>query len=179
MITMKNLAIIIMFIACLSCKTEEEAIYDSTGVATKLPHIWNTSLSDNVKELAPIVIKSTSIYDSGKILCSGFENGQKYLGYLNSDDGKVLWKWNDVLGILPSQTIKDPLDIQPETLFQYNNLIYFNYSTSSYILNLDNGSTVSKYKVPLSRTGRFNVGFENTIYSIGSDYDNKEDKEFT
>ena len=47
MITMKNLAIIIMFIACLSCKTEEETIYDSTGVATKLPHVWNTAISDD------------------------------------------------------------------------------------------------------------------------------------
>lgn len=158
------------------CKSEDETLYDSTGVATKLPLIWNTSITDDAKQLAPIVIKSTSVYENNKILCGGFENGEKYLGYLNSDNGKILWKWNDVLGILPSQTTKDPLDIQPETLFQHNNLIYFNYSTSSYILNLENGTTIFKYKVPLSRTGRFNVGFENTIYSIGSDYDNKEDE---
>jgi outer membrane protein assembly factor BamB len=43
-------------------------------------------------------------------------------------------------------------------------------------LNLESGTTVSKYKIPLSRTGRFNVGFGNIVYSIGSNYDSKEDE---
>lgn len=173
---MIRITVLVIIYLLISCKKEDESLYDSTGVATKLPPIWKTNLTDNEKELVPIVINSKAIYEDDKILCSGYENKERYLYYLDSQDGKVLWKWNDVLGILPSQTIKDPLDIESENLFQYNNLLYFNYSTSSYILNLDNGSTISKYKVPLARNGRFNVGFGSTIYSIGSDYNNKEDE---
>ena len=165
-----------MFTACLSCKTEEEAIYDSTGVATKLPHIWNTAISNDEKFVARTVLRAPLIYENSKLLLGANQNKEDYIYSVNTDNGEILWKWNDLLGILPSQTIKDPLGLRQEELYKYNNLLYFSYSTSSYILDLNNGSTVSKYKVPLQRNGSINVGFNNVVYSIGSSRDNYEDE---
>lgn len=168
--------IIIVLLFVLSCKSEDETLYDSTGVATKLPLLWHTSITDDNKQLAETVLRSPVVYNDTKILMGANEKNGQFIYSVDSDNGKILWKWNDLLGILPSQSIKDPIGLTKEATYQFNNLLYFNFSTSSYLLNLQSGTTVSKYKVPLQRNGRLNTGVNNTVYSIGSSYDIYEDE---
>lgn len=170
MITMKNLAIIIMFIACLSCKKEEEAIYDSTGISTKLPHVWNTAISDDEKQLASTVLRCPILFENDEVLVGAVKNKGLFIYAVNPENGKVDWEWNDLLTYLLTPNELQPLSINADDFYQKDNLLFFMYSTSSYIIDLKTGLTVSKYKVPLSRIGGRVTGIDNYFFNVGCDY---------
>jgi outer membrane protein assembly factor BamB len=94
---MRYLILILTIICICSCKREEDAIYDSNGVATKLPQVWNTAISDDKKQLASTVLRCPILFQNSKVLIGAIENSGLYMYALNPENGKVEWKWNDLL----------------------------------------------------------------------------------
>jgi outer membrane protein assembly factor BamB len=156
-----------------SCKSEDESLYDSTGVATKLPSIWNTSITDD-GGITPVVI-SVAISDSeDNILVGGGKGGQtptRKIIQLNSQNGNKLWEWSDVQNLKLDLNTKDGIYIDREAYYINQNKMYFNYGSSSYCINLGNGVTQWKYKTDLNNFS-INAGIDNYFFSSNFDYFN-------
>lgn len=172
---MKTSQYLLIFLCLYSCKSEDDSIiYDSTGVATKLPHIWNTSITDD-GNITPVVI-SVPISDSeGNILIGGGKGGQtpsRKIIKLNSQNGSKLWEWNDVQSLKLDPNTKDPIYIDREAYYINQNKMYFNYGSSSYCINLENGTTQWKYKTDLNNFS-INAGIDNYFFSSNFDYPNQ------
>lgn len=167
---MRYLILILSIIYICSCKKEEDTIYDSAGVATKLPHIWNTAISDNEKKLASTVLRCPILFENNKVLIGAVKNDGLYMYAVNPENGKVEWQWNDLLTYLLTPNELQPLSIKTDDFYQKDNLIYFSYSTSSYIVDLKTGVTFSKYKIPLSRVSGGVTGIDNYFFNVGYDY---------
>lgn len=153
-----------------SCNKDDETLYDNNGVAIKLPHLWNTSISDNQSELSEVIIKSPTIYGEVNVLVGSNKEMNRAILSINSNDGRVNWEWNDVLTLLYNENYKDPIYIPRVTYYQYNDLFFFNYSTSSYCVDLSTGKTAWKYKSFRSRRS-VNSGLDNTYFTSGTTYD--------
>jgi outer membrane protein assembly factor BamB len=171
---MKKYPFLFFLALIISCKSEEDAIYDSNGVATKLPHIWNTSISEDNGLI--LVSLEANIQDSdGNVLVSAGSSGNissnqpnRKLIKLNSGNGKKIWEWDDRQAILTNNAIKDAIFITPKDYVKNENKLFFTYSTSSYCLDINNGKTLWKTKVLISRFGACN-GLGNKYFSFGSE----------
>ena len=167
---MRYLILILSIFYVCSCKKEEETIFDSNGVATKLPHVWNTVISDNEKQLASTVLRCQILFEDSKVLVGAVRNKGLFIYAVNSENGKIDWEWNDLLTYLLTPNELQPLSINTNDFYQKDNLVYFFYSTSSYIVDLRTGLTVTKYKLPLSRINNRVTGIDNYFFNIGYDY---------
>ncbi len=172
---MKYIILIFSMVFTFACKKTEETIYDSTGVATKLSHLWNTSITDD-GGLTPVVLGLGITDINGNVLVGGGnKRGDRKILKLNSEDGNVLWSWNDIQSLKLDPNIKDAIYIDREAYFISNSNMYFNYGSSSYCLNLHNGSTVWKYKTDLNNFS-INAGIDNYYFSSNFDYFNNNDE---
>jgi hypothetical protein len=125
-----TLAALLFLIHLLSCNKEDDIILDKNGVAVKLPHIWNTPITDNQTKRSEVVIGTPIIFDADEILVGANKNLNRAILSLNSNDGKVNWQWNDLLSLLNNSNYKDPITLRKETYHQIDNKLFFNYSTS-------------------------------------------------
>jgi outer membrane protein assembly factor BamB len=172
---MKFKIVIIIFVFFISCKKEEESLYDSNGVATKLSHLWNTSITDD-GGLTSVVLGLGILDIQGNVLVGGGDSkGSRKILNLNQENGKILWSWKDIQSLKLDPNTKDPIYIDREAYYVSNNKMYFNYGSSSYCLNLDNGTTTWKYKTDLNNFS-INAGIDNYYFSSNFDYfkDNDE-----
>jgi outer membrane protein assembly factor BamB len=153
-----------------SCNKEEDTIVYNNGVAIKLPHLWKTSITDN-GDLSFTGIRTPIIYDEGRLLVGSTKNLNRAILSLNSSDGSVNWQWNDLLGLLSNPTYLDPINIKAGKFYINNDRLFFNYSTSSYCIDLLTGQTFWKYKtIDRARFG-INSGIDNTYFTAGSTYE--------
>lgn len=104
---MKRITYFIFLVFCLSCHKEKDTILDSSGVAVKLPSLWNTSISDDGK-LAQVIIKDAIIYNGNNALVGGNKNGDRSIISINGESGSKNWEWNDALGTYRDPSFKDP-----------------------------------------------------------------------
>ena len=162
---MKYLILILSIVFAYSCKKEDDSLYDSTGVATKLPHVWNTGISDDEKQLASTVLRCPILLENNKVLVGAVKNRGLFIYAINPENGKIDWEWNDLMTYLLTPNELQPLSINADDFYQKDNLLFFMYSTSSYIIDLKTGLTVSKYKVPLSRIGNRVTGINNSFFN--------------
>jgi outer membrane protein assembly factor BamB len=170
---MKRITYFIFLVFCLSCHKEEDTILDSSGVAVKLPSLWNTSISDDGK-LAQVIIKDAIIYNGNNALVGGNKNGDRSIISINGESGSKNWEWSDLLGLLKNPSYKDPFYIYPSGyVYQENNSLIFPYSTSTYNIDLNKGETRWKHKVALQRWDNI-TGIGNIFYTGGSPYDSTE-----
>ena len=158
-----------LFFNFSSCNKEDNTILDSNGVAVKLPHLWKTSITDN-GNLSYTGIATPIIYDEDKLLVGSTKNLDRAILSLNSSDGSVNWQWNDLLSLQSDPTYKDPIILYTETYHQNNGRLFFNYSTSSYCIELETGETEWKYKSFRARFSR-NGGIDNMYFTSGANYD--------
>lgn len=153
-----------------SCNKDDETLFDNNGVAIKLPHLWKTSITDNQTKKSEVVIATPIIFDEDKILVGANKESSRAILSLNSKDGSVDWQWNDLLSLISDQTYKDPIAIPRKAYYKNNGRLFFNYSTSSYCIDLITGQTAWKYKSYRSRIS-VNGGLDNTYFTSGSTYE--------
>jgi outer membrane protein assembly factor BamB len=146
---------LILVMVVLSCSKTEITTYDSEGVATKLPPIWKTSITDDNNLI--FVTLNTAIIDNKNNVIVGGGTGawegerKRKLMSLDIATGKPNWEWDDRLTLLRNPTYKDPLYISTDTHVKRDNYLFFPYASSSYCIDLDNGKTAWKHKTLLDR----------------------------
>lgn len=177
--SVKYLVVLVLVFSLLfhfsSCNKEEDILFDSNGVAIKLPHLWKTSISTNAN-LSKSVIRTPIIYGENNVLVGANNNDQRAILSLNAKEGNVNWQWSDLLSLLSNPSYKDPIDIVRKTYHQNNGRLFFNYSSSSYCLDLATGQTLWKYKtLNRSRTSN-NSGIDNTYITSGANYEPLDDE---
>ncbi len=150
-------------------------MFDSNGVAIKLPHRWKTSITDNHAKRSEVVIATPIIHDDDKILVGANKESNRAILSLNSNNGNVNWEWNDLLSLLSNDNYKDPIAIPRKAYYQSNGKFFFNYSTSSYCIDLITGQTFWKYKSFRSRTSN-NAGIDNSYITSGANYEPRDDE---
>ncbi|HPQ35868.1 MAG TPA: PQQ-binding-like beta-propeller repeat protein [Tenuifilaceae bacterium] len=111
---------------------------DDEGVIVSVPFQWRYSLHESGQYHENGIFKSSIIYDKNIAIPTTGKDGFQFMSMINSSNGKLEWKWNDVYpGSLGS------LDFSQQYI--YNNLITWqDFSISlpiSYCVNLENGST--------------------------------------
>ena len=149
------------------CDNEDEVGIED-GIVVRLPPKWMTPISDD-GELSDVVIATPIIYD-GNFLTGSRKNSGRAILSINSDDGRVNWQWNDLLELLTVPGYKDPLTLYKKSYHQYNGLLFFTYTGSSYCLDLSKGQTVWKNKYVRHRFDR-NEGFGDTYFTSGCNYE--------
>jgi outer membrane protein assembly factor BamB len=86
------------------------------------------------------------VYNDNIVVPTTNGDNIRQLSMLNSKDGKILWKWNDLF-----EEGTEYMDIAFH--YQYKNLLAYQYGSRSYCINLDNGSTQWRIR----RDKRFDV----------------------
>ncbi len=171
---MKRITYFIFLVFCLSCHKEEDTILDSSGVAVKLPSLWNTSISDDGK-LAEVIIDDAIVHNNTNGLVGGRKKNQRSIISLNGIDGSKNWEWSDLLGLINDPTYLDPFYFGPNGSYIKDNKLFFYYSTSSYCLDLQTGITNWKHKVNLSRS-IVASGVGDLTLCPAADYNNIDDE---
>jgi outer membrane protein assembly factor BamB len=163
-----RLIAMLLFVLCLSCDKDDDIVKDSNGVVIRRPHLWATDISDNYA-MPQVSISTPIIYDNSNILVGSGENKQNSIMSLDANNGHVNWEWSDLQGLLNNPSYKDPIHIPRKAYHLNNNKFFFNYSTSSYCINLETGQTLWKNKLERSRDSN-NAGIDDFYFSEGSQY---------
>lgn len=133
---------------------------DENGVVFQKKSIWKV---ENISDFnRPRVGPSFSHFINNGLLDTYYTNPttlQNELRLLNLETGKPIWRWRDV--IRPTEEIM-LLDYQGHEVYQYQNLLLYQYGPRNYCINVENGSTVWK-----KTTGYSGVGL---CYGLGAQY---------
>ena len=155
---------------CLpSCDKEERIATDSNGVVLRRPHLWALPISKD-GSIPNVAISTPIIYDVSNFLVGSEKDGQRSILSISANTGRVNWEWSDLQGLLYDPTYKDPIDIPRKAYHLNNNKFFFNYSTSSYCIDLTTGETLWKNKIERSRNSN-NAGIDELYFSAGSEYE--------
>ncbi|MEP6737775.1 MAG: PQQ-binding-like beta-propeller repeat protein [Chryseolinea sp.] len=160
--------LLLLYFLC-GCDKEDRIVTDDNGVVIRRPHLWDTPLSKD-GSIPDLSISTPIIYDESNLLVSGERNGQRSILSLGAFDGLVNWEWSDLLGLLNNPTYKDPINIVRKSYYQFGNKLFFNYSTSSYCIDLGTGQTIWKNQIARARNSN-NAGIDDLYFSAGSEYD--------
>jgi outer membrane protein assembly factor BamB len=160
--------VIILSLLCLLSCNDEDIVKDNNGVVIRQSRLWVTNISDK-GSIPDLSILTPIIYNKFNILVSGGEGGQRSIVSLDARDGHINWEWSDLQGLLFNPGYKDPIDIPRKAYHLNNNKFFFNYSTSSYCINLETGQTLWKNKIERSRESN-NAGIGDFYFSVGSNY---------
>ncbi len=152
------------------CDKEENKILDSNGVAIKLPQLWKSSIATN-NQIVNVVVATPTIYQESMVLIGADKDSKRSIQSLNAKDGIVNWEWSDLLSLISDPSYKDPIILYAEGIHIYNGRLFFNYSTSSYCIDIITGQTVWKYKTPDRSRFSINGGIDNTYFTAGSTYE--------
>ncbi|NID13421.1 outer membrane protein assembly factor BamB family protein [Fibrivirga algicola] len=170
----KVLFVLITAVCWFGCRSNEDVVIDTNGVATKLPHLWGTSISNN-GELAEVVTEAQIVYNTKYILAGANRDNKRFLVSLNSETGKVEWEWSDLMGLLNNPNYLDPISLDEDDYYLYQGKLVFHESTSTYCIDLNEGSTFWKHKVNLTRFPQAG-GFNNLYFNSGKVYDSQADE---
>ena len=136
------LLIFSMHVIFSSCKEEtNNNVFhqtDDKGVVIATPYLWKTSLHNKEPESNSHIVDPI-IYNGNVVVPTTNGNQSRSISLLNSDDGKILWKWDDIY-----KDHSEYIDIWSH--YQYNNLLTYQYGGRSYCINLDDGSTKWRHK---------------------------------
>lgn len=157
----------LLWLSC--CDKDDDIVVDNNGVVIRRPHLWATDISDNYR-IPYVAVSTPIIYDKYNILVGSGEDGHNSILSIDARDGRVNWEWSDLQGLLYNPSYKDPIDIPRKAYHLNNNKFFFNYSTSSYCINLETGQTLWKNKIERSRESN-NAGIDDIYFSAGCQYD--------
>ena len=149
-----------------ACRQNEETIIDANGVAAKLPHMWKTSISNNGK-LAEVVSEAKIVVNSQFVIVGGNRDNTRQLISIDSESGKAVWAWSDLLGLRSDPTYPDPVSVDEDKYHVYQNKWVFQLGSSTYCVNVESGSTFWKHKVNLNRFDNCS-GIGNMFFNSGS-----------
>ena len=149
-----------------ACSKEENISIDANGVTIKSPSIWGTSIS-NDGQLAEIVCQAQVMYSRKNVLVGANENQKRFLYSLDSENGKVNWRWGDLLSQLTNPTYIDPLTLDEDQNYVYDGKLSFIHGGNTYIIDLSEGRTVHKNQVTLLRRPE-SSGIGNLLFTSGS-----------
>jgi outer membrane protein assembly factor BamB len=148
-----------------ACQKEQDVVVDADGVATALPRLWKTSISDD-GQLAEVIVKAPIIYDGKSGLIGGRKQNRRTLISLKGLDGTKIWEWNDLLS---SQGVSDPFYIYSNGYHLSNYTLFFQSGTNNYCVDIQKGETIWKAQVGLSRFP-FCYGIYNLFFYAGIKY---------
>ena len=149
-----------------SCSDLEDPVFDENGVAIGLPHLWKAPLTNN-DDLAGEIIVTPIVYGEGNILLGSNRDGQRRIISLDADNGMLNWEWDDMEGLVARPDYKGPIFIDRRAYHLNDNLLFFNYRTSSFCIDLNTGRTLWKYESDRDRASN-NGGIGDTYFSSGA-----------
>ncbi len=154
---MRNYIFLLIFscIFCgVSCSCSNPVTNDGLGDA-----LWKASIVD--KGYVDGEMRSV-LYKNG-VLFLGARSGQSALYMLDKTDGKLLWKWSDL--------IRNSEIISAYSYHQFDNVLVFENGSHNYAINLDNGQTL--WRTQGDRSGDSYVSGIGTTYffAIGNPLD--------
>ena len=159
-----------LLLLCLSnCDKDDRIVTDSNGVVVRRPHLWATAISKN-GAMHDISVWTPIIYNESNFLVGSEKDDQRSILSLSAQDGHVNWEWSDLQGLLSNPSYKDPISIFRRTYYQLDNKFFFNYSSSSYCIDLNTGQTLWKNKIQRARYSN-NAGIDDLYFSAGAEYD--------
>ena len=158
-----------------ACRHEEDVITDANGVATKLPHLWGTSIS-NSGELSWDVTNSLIVFNNKNVIVGGNKDNKRQLISIDSETGKTTWIWSDLLGLLSNPTYPDPIAVEENKYHLYQNKWVFLLGSSTYCIDIDAGTTFWKHKIKLDRFGNCG-GIGNLYFNSGKAYEDNSGEE--
>jgi outer membrane protein assembly factor BamB len=161
---MKTTIFLLMVSLLSACQKDQDVLVDADGVATRLPYLSKTSISDDA-ELAQVAINTVITYGQN-VLIGGQKNKNRSLISLDGQDGTKNWEWVDLFYLDGSSTSKDPIQIDSQGYHLNNYSLFFQSRASNYCLDLQKGQTIWKAKVDLTRFS-FCYGIGNLFFYGG------------
>jgi len=142
----KFIFIFVAFVFLCSCEKDRKVKYqlDNTGVVIAAPYLWKTSLHQK-EPASNSFLKYPIIYNDNILVPTTKGEDSRLLSLINTIDGSVLWRWNDLF--------RESEYIDIDYYHQYSNLVTYQYGGRSYCINMDNGETYWK----LRRNGSFDI----------------------
>ncbi len=160
--------LVISFFLVTSCNKEEIPTFqtDSNGVVISMPYQWKKSLYGGGQSITNSYFDYPILYN-GNIGIPTIAGGKRYLTFINPENGKTIWEWDD-------RYQPETEDINISYYHQYNNLLAYQVGDRSYCINLDNGTTHWKIRRDKSYDGRVNP-YQNQFYFTYASIKNKDD----
>ncbi len=162
LISMKYLAII-FFIFNLFASCKKDSTTDSSGTIIGLNPIWSNSVTDDGKIAESGIIRN-GVYYNGSIVIGGRFKNDRSLMILNTNDGKVVWRWQNYPTKTGNRDIYFPLQINSDLI----------YSTSLYNFKISLSDGVDKWANTFT-SGYYNYNnfFNNEIYTGNASFGNE------
>ena len=162
LISMKYLAII-FFIFNLFASCKKDSTTDSSGTIIGLNPIWSNSVTDDGKIAESGIIRN-GVYYNGSIVIGGRFKNDRSLMMLNTNDGKVVWRWQNYPTKTGNRDIYFPLQINSDLI----------YSTSLYNFKISLSDGVDKWANTFT-SGYYNYNnfFNNEIYTGNASFGNE------
>ncbi|MGC3947444.1 MAG: hypothetical protein QM762_23500 [Chryseolinea sp.] len=157
-----------LLIALSACDRDDDIVRDN-GVVVRQKPLWSAKLSEDLN-VANISILTPIIYNESNFLVGSIKDGQRSILSIDAEDGNINWEWSDLMGLITNPDYKDPIHMDRRAYYLYNNKLFFNYSTSSYCVDLKTGTTIWKNKIARSRFSN-NAGIDDVYFSAGSEYE--------
>ena len=110
---------------------------------------------------------SLLVFNEKNVVVGGNKDNKRQLIGLDSETGKVIWTWSDLLGLLSNPTYPDPIATDEGKYHFYQNEWLFLLGSSTYCIDLDKGTTFWKHKINLSRFDDCS-GIDNFFFNSGA-----------
>lgn len=150
------LIIVSYFFLMVACHKEEIPTTEN-GVFVSLPHVWKKSLHQygafsNSYFNVPIIYQNNIAVPT--------TNGNiKYMTMVDKDNGNTIWKWTDIY-------YQNTMRIDILDSHQNKNLLTWQSGSTSFCINLDNGTTQWKIKRKSSFQS-WMAGLDQNYFSFG------------
>ena len=147
-----------IIVACQKDKLLEKV--DEQGVVFQKQPIWKIVNSDDLQK--PGNGPAFGKFIDGYLMDGYADDPANYkfkLSLLNTETGTVRWQWRDLIRVGEELSL---LDYQGAAVYQFNNLLLYQYGPRNYCINVENGTTVWR-----KSTGYSGIGL---CYGLGSTY---------
>jgi outer membrane protein assembly factor BamB len=140
----------IIVITQYSC-SKDEPITNDDGVIISLQPNWVRSLHKEGTFFSNSIIREHLIHDGNPIVSTTDGENNYYINKIDINTGEDIWRWNDVFSGFTGL-----IDIS--YAYIHDDLMWYQFGTRSYTIDLSNGMTVRKE--------RFNDSFDSEISGI-------------
>jgi len=146
-----------------SCSKDDPSFFqtDEEGVIISQSYLWKSSLHENNIFRSNGYVEFPVVYNENILIPITDSEGNKYLSMINSGNGKIEWKWNDIL----YESFNN--DVELYGLYKRNNLLTWQHGGRSYCINLKDGNTEWKLQRDFSFHSKL-FGNDNIYYSLGN-----------
>jgi outer membrane protein assembly factor BamB len=141
----------IIVITQYSC-SKDEPITNDDGVIISLQPNWVRSLHKEGTFFSNSIIREHLIHDGNPIVSTTDGENNYYINKIDINTGEDIWRWNDVFSGFTGL-----IDIS--YAYIHDDLMWYQFGTRSYTIDLSNGMTVRKE--------RFDESFDSRVTGVG------------